>query len=233
VVQDYHRRRLQTDFERSITSLSAPTRIGLVQPNSLMDAATCLTCSGVQQKLSDAQSAVARYEKAFNELRIEAQVESASLIPEAIRANQKRLELVGRIEGHRTALTSSSGNIPLDEFVAQVRAANLDLLPAELERIREEIEQLEDEKAKYTSERDAIDKEFQVREAAIALRTASCEKESAAARIEALTAEYIEQQLGSILLAKAMALYREKHQDPLLKRAGEYFATLDCIQSDF
>ena len=73
-----------------------------------------------------------------------------------------------------------------------------------------------------------IDKDFQVREAAVALRNASCEKESAAARIEALTAEYIEQQLGSTLLAKAMALYREKHQDPLLKRAGEYFAMLTC-----
>ncbi len=97
-----------------------------------------------------------------------------------------------------------------------------------LERVREEIGTLEDKKATYTSEKDAIDKEFQVREAAVALRTASCEKESAAARIEALTAEYIEQQLGSTLLAKAMALYREKHQDPLLKRAGEYFATLTC-----
>jgi uncharacterized protein YhaN len=59
--------------------------------------------------------------------------------------------------------------------VAQVRATDLDLLPAELERIREQIEQLEDMKAKYTSERDAIDKESQVRETAVALRAASCE----------------------------------------------------------
>jgi uncharacterized protein YhaN len=181
-----------------------------------------------QQKLLDAQNAVARYEKALKELRSEAQTEIASLIPEAIRTNQKRLELVGRIDGHRAALTSACGTLSLDEFVAQVRGADLDLLPSELDRVREQIEHLEDQKAKYTSERDAIDKEFQVREAAVALRAASCDRESAAARIEALTAEYIEQQLGSAILSKAMALYREKHQDPLLKRAGEYFATLTC-----
>ena len=181
-----------------------------------------------QQKLSDAESAVARHEKALNQLRIEAQTETTGLIPEAIHANQERRELAGRIDGHRAALASSCGNVPLNEFVAHVRAVNLDLLPAELDRVCEQIEHLEDEKAKYTSERDAIDKEFQVREAAVALRTASCEKESAVARIEALTAEYIEQRLGSTLLAKAMALYREKYQDPLLKRAGDYFAIVTC-----
>jgi uncharacterized protein YhaN len=198
------------------------------QTNETRTAGIIASQTREQQKLSDAESAVARYEKALSELRIEAQAETANTIPEAVRANQRRLELIGRIEGHRTALTSSCGNLVLDEFVGQVLAANLDLLPAELERIGEEIGTLEAQKDNYTRERDTIDKDFQMREAAVALRNASCEKESAAARIEALTAEYIEQQLGSTLLAKAMALYHEKHQDPLLKRAGEYFAMLTC-----
>jgi uncharacterized protein YhaN len=38
----------------------------------------------------------------------------------------------------------------------------------------------------------------------------------------------LEQQVGATLLAKAIALYREKHQDPLLKLASEYFSTLTC-----
>jgi uncharacterized protein YhaN len=181
-----------------------------------------------QQKLSEAENAVARHEKTLNDLMSEARTNTASLVPEAIRANQKRIELERLIDGHRRALTSSCGSLSLYEFVAQVRAIDIDLLPSAIDRVREEIGTLEDEKTKFTSERDAIDKEFQVREAAVALRSASCEKEFAAARIKALTAEYIEQQLGSTLLAKATALYREKHQDPLLKRAGEYFTTLTC-----
>jgi hypothetical protein len=62
------------------------------------------------------------------------------------------------------------------------------VLPVELERLRQEIGTLEEQKDNYTRERDSIDKDFQVREAAVALISASVEKESAAARIEALTA---------------------------------------------
>jgi chromosome segregation protein len=67
-----------------------------------------------------------------------------------------------------------------------------------------------------------------LRETATALKNAACEKFSAAARIDALVTEYLEQQIGATLLAKAMASYREKNQDPLLKLAGEYLSTLTC-----
>jgi uncharacterized protein YhaN len=181
-----------------------------------------------QQKLADALSAISRCEKILEELRLEARTETLATIPDAIRASQKRIELVGRIDGHKGALANSCANLSVDEFVAQVRAANLDLLPATLEEVRERLDSLEDRRTRLTSEKDGIDREFKVREAAVALRAAVYEKESAAARIDALANEYIEQHLGVTLLAKAMALYREKHQDPLLKRAGEYFATLTC-----
>jgi uncharacterized protein YhaN len=102
------------------------------------------------------------------------------------------------------------------------------VLPAELERVREEIIVLEDAKAKCVSERDGIDREFQLREAATALNAVACQKFSAAAKIDALATEYLEQQIGATLLAKAIALYREKNQDPLLKLAGQYFSTLTC-----
>jgi uncharacterized protein YhaN len=181
-----------------------------------------------QRKLSDAQAATARYQTALEELRLEAQVEEANLLPEVIRASQGRLELTARIEGHRAALASSSGGLTFDEFISQVHNTNLDLLPDELEQARQEISRLEDARASKTSERDGIDREFQLREAATALSTASCEKFSAAARIDALACEYLEQKIGAALLSKAMTLYREKNQDPLLKRAGDYFATLTC-----
>jgi uncharacterized protein YhaN len=181
-----------------------------------------------ERKQSDAQAAIARYQTVLEELTVEAQVEHANLLPAAIQANQRRLELAARIQGHRAALASSCGSFTLDEFIAHVRATNLDLLPAELEQAHEAISRLEDARAKSTSDRDGIDREFQLRESAIALRTAAGEKFSAAARIDALASEYLEQQIGATLLAKAMALYREKNQDPLLKRAADYFATLTC-----
>jgi uncharacterized protein YhaN len=181
-----------------------------------------------KKKLSDAQMALARNQASLEELRKEARADHANVLPEVIRASQVHRELATRIRGHRTALTASCGNVTLDEFIVQIKNANLDLLPAELERAHEEISLLEDAKASYVSERDGIDKEFQLREAATALSQASCEKLFVAARIDALAGEYLEQQIGATLLAKAMALYRQKNQDPLLKLAGNYFATLTC-----
>jgi uncharacterized protein YhaN len=67
-----------------------------------------------------------------------------------------------------------------------------------------------------------------LREAAQALSNAASEKFSAAACIDALGTEYIEQRIGAKLRAKAMAAFREKNQDPMLQLAGQYFSTLTC-----
>jgi uncharacterized protein YhaN len=181
-----------------------------------------------KRKQEDAQRVVAKQEAASEELRNEAQAPTVSSLSDVIRSNQTHCELRDKISGHRAALANSCGNIGLEAFIAQVQSVNLDLIPAELERIREEISTLEDAKAKCVSERDGIDREFQLREAATALNAAACQKFSAAAKIDALATEYLEQQIGATLLAKAIALYREKNQDPLLKLAGEYFSTLTC-----
>jgi uncharacterized protein YhaN len=181
-----------------------------------------------KRKQDEAEKAVARFEVALEELREESQAPSTSSLPDVIRANQVHRELLSKISGHRAALANSCGNIGLEQFIAQVQSVNLDLLPAELERTREEIGRLDDAKVKNVSERDGIDREFQLRESATALNNAACQKFSAAARIDALATEYLEQQIGATLLAKAIALYREKNQDPLLKLAGEYFSTLTC-----
>jgi len=116
----------------------------------------------------------------------------------------------------------------LEDFVLQVQNTNLDALPAELERIRGDVASIEEARSKYISERDGIDRELQLREAARSLSNAACEKFSAAARIYALATEYLEQHIGAKLLAKAMAAFREKNQDPMLKLAGQYFSTLTC-----
>ena len=181
-----------------------------------------------QRKLGKANDEAARYVTALAELRDQAQVSEVSLLPEAIRQSQQRTALMERIKGHRKALIESCGNVPVDTFVAQVQELNLDELPAELELLAQRSKHLQVSATQKTSDRDAIDREFQLREAATELSKSACDKYSAAARIDALASEYLERQLGATLLNKAMELYRAKHQDPLLKRAGEYFSALTC-----
>ena len=65
-----------------------------------------------------------------------------------------------------------------------------------------------------------------IKEESAAVTRAAFEKNAAAARIDELTAEYMNYQIGADLLEKAMARYRLKHQDPILRSAGEYFSAL-------
>jgi uncharacterized protein YhaN len=216
----------QTDALTAISKLQAAARAA--QDNELRAAGLIETQSRKGRDLADATADVARHGASLDKLREEAQIPEVSLLPAAIQRSQQQRILIEQIKGHRKALLQSCGHLPLDVFLAQVQGTNIDMLPAELAWLGEECKRLENAKAEKTSERDAIDREFQLREAATELSKACCEKQSAAARIDALTAEYLEQQIGATLLARAMALYRTKHQDPLLKRAGEYFAALTC-----
>ncbi len=198
------------------------------QENEAKAASISESLAREKRKQEEAQGVIARQEATLEELRNEAQAPTVSSLPEVIRSSKARLQLQGKITEHRAALADSCGNIGLDAFIAQVQSADLDLLPTELQQIRDELSALEDSKAKCVSERDGIDREFHLREAATALSEAACRKFSAAARIDALAMEYLELQIGATLLTKAIALYREKNQDPLLKLAGDYFSTLTC-----
>jgi len=180
------------------------------------------------RKLAQAVADIERAQKLLTDLASTAKVPDWTTIPEAIAVNRGRVEYAKLVKGHRAALVDSCGNVPLDEFIGQVHNADPDTLPLGIQRLGDEIAQIQDQKAQLTSEYDSIGKEFQLREAATSLRAAVAAKFSAAARIEELTTEYVENRLGAKLLAEAVALYREKHQDPLLKRASEYFATLTC-----
>ena len=200
----------------------------VARQNESSAAAITKNLSREQQKFGKAMDEAGRFGKALAELRDEAQVSEVSLLPEAIRQSKQRTALIEQIKGHRKALIESCGNVPIDTFVAQVQELHVDGLPAELEMLTQQFKQLQDSKIQKSSERDGIDREFQLREAAIELSRSSSDKCSAAARIDALASEYLERQIGATLLNKAMELYRAKHQDPLLKRAGEYFSSLTC-----
>lgn len=181
-----------------------------------------------QRELSDALTNIERYAAALDDLRKEANVNDISLLPEAIEQSKRKAALSQQISGHAKALAISSAGIPLDAFIAEVQAADTDQLPARLEQLCENSKHLENARTEKTREHNDIDHEFQLREAASELSKSSCEKQLAAARIDFFASEYLERQIGAKLLARAMELYRDKHQDPLLKRAGEYFSDLTC-----
>lgn len=108
----------------------------VAQGNEAKAASVSANLAREKRKQEDAQRVVVRQEAALEELRKEAQAPTVSSLPDVIRSNQTHCELRGKISGHRAALADSCGNIGLEAFIAHVQSVNLDLLPAELGRIR-------------------------------------------------------------------------------------------------
>lgn len=181
-----------------------------------------------KQELARAVDDIERYTAVLEDLRKETNAADLNRVQDAIERSKRKSALTGQIRGHLEALAESSGGAPLEQFIAEVQATNTDQLVVQIDQLREKTISLERQKTETTRQRDEIDREFRLHEDVGEVHKAAVEKCSAAARIDELAMEYLERQIGAKLLARAVDLYRTKHQDPLLKRAGEYFFELTC-----
>jgi uncharacterized protein YhaN len=113
--------------------------------------------------------------------------------------------------------------VPLEELLAQARSVDPNRLPAEIvtleetavmvgkdcSRLREEVWQLKNQLT-------AMDGSGQAAEAAVLAQEALAEIKN---RVET----YAKLKLSATLLSREIECYRERHQGPIIKRAGEFF----------
>jgi uncharacterized protein YhaN len=116
--------------------------------------------------------------------------------------------------------------VPLEELLAQARTVDPNRLPAEIitleetavmvgkdcSRLREEVWQLKNQLT-------AMDGSGQAAEAAVVAQEALAEIKN---RVET----YVKLKLSATLLTREIELYRERHQGPIIKRAGEFFCRM-------
>lgn len=164
----------------------------------------------------------------LDELCTEASAAETSLLPDAIERSKRKGVLTQAVAAHLKALATSAGHAPIDTFLEHVQAINSDMLPVQLEELATRAQRLETQRDEKRRERDDIERTFKIKEAALEINRAACEKHSAAAHIDVLSSEYLQTQIGAMLLENAMARFRAKHQDPILKSASEYFSELTC-----
>jgi hypothetical protein len=181
-----------------------------------------------ERELAGAIADVERCTADLNELLRAAGIPEVALVPEAVERSKRKLDLTKQVREQLQALSRSASGTPLDLFMQEVQDTSPEAREVQLRDLDQKINSLENDKAEKTGERERIHSEFRLKEDAKDVSEAACQKYSAAARIEELLSEYLRNQISATLLAKAMALYRDKNQDPLLKRASEYFASLTC-----
>jgi uncharacterized protein YhaN len=167
-------------------------------------------------------------ESELSDLLNQAGITDAAHAVEMIERSKRKAELAKAVREQMRALAQSAGSRPLDSFLDEIRAASSDARLDELNELEQRMHHLEDERAEKTREQERIQSDFRLREDASTVNEAACQKYSAAACIELLLAEYLRKYLAAELLRRAIVLYGDKHQDPLLQRAGEYFRQLTC-----
>jgi uncharacterized protein YhaN len=101
-------------------------------------------------------------------------------------------------------------------------------LPAQLADLETRQQEYERQKQECARRAVELERDFQVHESSASLSQAATEKQAASARIVDLAEEYLEQQIAARLMNVAIERYRNRHQDPLLERAGQYLNDLTC-----
>ncbi|MFZ7111780.1 MAG: AAA family ATPase [Desulfatiglandales bacterium] len=123
-------------------------------------------------------------------------------------------------------LLKLSGGATIEKFVGEVLEVDPDGIDHRISLLKEDIAQLELEKSELDQ---AIGSQrTQLGKMDGGARAADLEEEgqNMLARLESDVAQYVRLQMASAVLSRAIERYREKHQDPILKRADEIFARL-------
>src|SRR3546814_7697951 len=120
-----------------------------------------------------------------------------------------------------------SSDVCSSDLLAAVGAADLDQVAAQLESLGSRLEELN------AAVDDAATAHGDARATFAALDTdgtsavdAAADAEPARSELEVLAEDYILKRTQAVTLQWEIETYRERHQDPLLLRAGELFSTL-------
>lgn len=162
----------------------------------------------------------------------------ASLLPETQTGN--RVELAAAIERSRSKrgveeeiasierqILGDGDGLPLSELMAAIAATDPEQTAARVSALNTRLQELnheaDDAAAAHGDARSffaAVDTE------STPAVDAAADAEQARAELEVLAEHYILKRAQAVTLKWAIEKYRERHQDPLLVRAGELFSTL-------
>lgn len=178
-------------------------------------------------ELQEAQAKLKATEEALAPLLAETGSADRVALGAAIERSRAKRGLADEIAATERAILEAGDGLRLDELLAAVGAADPDQVAAQLESLGSRLEELNaavDEAA--TAHGDA-------RATFAALDTdgtsavhAAADAEQARSELEVLAEDYILKRTQAVTLKWAIEKYRERHQDPLLLRAGELFSTL-------
>jgi uncharacterized protein YhaN len=147
-------------------------------------------------------------------------------LAEAEKRSDKRRELESGLENLEEGLRKLSAGATVEAFVREALKVDADVIQTQIDRLTEEIDRLSEEKSALDQaigrERNELGRMDGSSQAAVLAE----ETQMLLGRLENDVEKYIGLRLASAVLSQAIEKYREKHQAPVLRRAGELFSQL-------
>ncbi len=179
-----------------------------------------------QTQLQLVAGTTAQLQTALAALCGEAGCQSPGDLPAAEERSARRRSIAGEIDSLERRLRELSGGEGLEAFIAEAKTVDPDALALGIEQLDEQITALDREK-------DALGPEIGRQQAMLAQMDSGSQAADAAeqledllARIDADAEEYARLRVALAALRGGVARYRERHQGPICRRAGQLFSRL-------
>lgn len=211
-------------FERAVSAMQA--RLQRAREDQKLRLELLSRRAREEQNLNDSVQLAERMTLRLAGLCDEARCAAAEGLPEAEARSVLRQEVEARLRDAREQILHHSGNVPLDEFIAQAEAVDQDSIVSRLESLAGELAQLQEQQHELIGRISAERTELARMDGGANAAEAAERAASVAAHLEGAVEEYVRLKLAAAMLRRGLERYREQHQNPVLLRAGEIFAGL-------
>jgi uncharacterized protein YhaN len=178
------------------------------------------------KKIADCERARREATEVVERLQTEAGVSSADDLLGAVARSDELRALRAEEDVLRTSLSQAGDGKSLAELADECAAADPDQTAAREETVSKELSDMRGRLMEFGEVRSSARREFEAVGGAAAAAGAAADRQAAIAEMKDIAEEYVRVRTAELLLQATVERYRRQKQEPLLKRAGDLFATL-------
>lgn len=148
---------------------------------------------------------------------------------EALLQKQEQVQVLKeKIQEGERQLRQLGDGLTLEELAAEAEGVDMDTIDYELQKLENELAELRQEQNALNQSFGVTRKEYEekIQGRSAKANLAAEQAQATLASLSEAVDEYFTAKLGSLVLRRAIERYRDEHQDPVLKRAGEIFNLL-------
>ncbi len=180
-----------------------------------------------QQEIHDSKATIQTMTDRLQALCSEARRESSAELEEAERQSLRYRDTKAAINAAEQDILETGDGATVAELEAEAESIDADELPGRIEALSSRIdEELEPKRTDLAEVKGGQEKELELMDGNDRAAALADQAQAMLAGIRADAERYVRARLAGRVLRDQIERYRKENQGPLLKRAGEYFATL-------